>query len=176
MDSPQSSNAIEFLSFQITQNKHNGPNCHATFLFFPTKDPLHPKRVSLTERGKTHETPKKERNTIHTSLVFSQWIRRWSIVSSLLWQRKHLFAITQPLFCKWSKVRTLPQEASHAKKLNLGCTQEFHIIFEGKKGGKFTFLCASWNTRKDWEPMCNSWIFILHLTDHPGVLGQTIFH
>ena len=132
MDSPQSSNAIEFLAFQITQNKHNDPNCHATFLFFPTKEPLHPKRVSLTKRGKTHETPKKERNTIHTSLVFSQWIRRWSIDSSLLWQRKHLFAITQPLFCKRSKVRTLPHEASHAKKLNLACTQEFHIIFEGK--------------------------------------------
>ena len=70
MDSPQSSKAIEFLAFQITQNKHNGPNCHATFLFFPTKDPLHPKKVSLTERGKTHETPKKEKNTIHPERGF----------------------------------------------------------------------------------------------------------
>ena len=54
MDSAQSSKAIEFLAFQMTQNKHNGPTCYATFLFLPTKEPLHP-----TERGKTQETPKK---------------------------------------------------------------------------------------------------------------------
>ena len=51
MDSTPSSKAIEFLAFQITQNKHNGPNCHATFLFFPTKDPLHPTRVSLDRKS-----------------------------------------------------------------------------------------------------------------------------
>ena len=42
MDSTPSSKAIEFLAFQITQNKHNGPKSHATFLFLPTKEPLHP--------------------------------------------------------------------------------------------------------------------------------------
>ena len=126
MDNTQSSKAIEFLALHMTQNKHNGPNRHATFLFLPTKESLHPKRVSFTERGKTQETPKKERSNIHTSLVFSQWMRRWSIDSSHVWHKKHLFVKAQPLFCKRSKVRTLPHEASHAKKLNLGCTQEFH--------------------------------------------------
>ena len=74
MDNMQASKAIEFLAFQMTQNKHNGP-CHATFLFLPTKELLHPKRVSFIERGKTQETLKKERSNIHTSLVFSQWMR-----------------------------------------------------------------------------------------------------
>ena len=117
----------------MTQNKRNGPTCHATFLFLPTKEPLQPKRVSFIEKGKTQDTPKKERSNIHTSLVFSQWRRRWSIDSSHVWHRKHLFAKAQPHFCKRSKARTLPHEASHAKKLNLGCIQEFQIIFEGKE-------------------------------------------
>ena len=133
MDNTQSSKAIEFLAFHMTQNKHNGPTCHATFLFLPTKELLHPKRVSFAERGKTQETPKKEMSNIHPSLVFSQWMRRWPIDSSHVWHKKHLFAKAQPFFCKWSKVRTLPHEASHVKKLNLGCTQEFQIIFEGKE-------------------------------------------
>ena len=49
MDSTPSLKAIVFLAFQMTQNKHNSLNCHATFLFLPTKEPLHPKRVSFTE-------------------------------------------------------------------------------------------------------------------------------
>ena len=53
MDSTPSSKAIEFLAFQITQNKHNGPISHTTFLFLPTKEPLQPMRVSLTESEKT---------------------------------------------------------------------------------------------------------------------------
>ena len=61
MDNTPSSKAIEFLAFQITQNKHNGPISHTTFLFLPTKEPLQPIRVSLTNCKKTQETPKKER-------------------------------------------------------------------------------------------------------------------
>ena len=72
MDSTPSSKAIEFLAFQITQNKHNGPKSHATFLFLPTKEPLQPMRVSLTKCGNTQETPKKKRSKVHTSLVLSQ--------------------------------------------------------------------------------------------------------
>ena len=133
MDNTPSSKAIEFLAFQITQNKYNGPKSHATFLCLPTKEPLQPMRVFLTESGKTQETPKKERSKVHISLVLSQWRRRWSIDSPHFWQRKHLFAKAQPLFCKWSKVKTLPHEASHAKKLILGWAQDIQIIFEGNK-------------------------------------------
>ena len=53
MDSTQSSKAILFLAFQMTQNKHNGPTYHTAFLFLPTKEPLHPKKVSFTEEGNT---------------------------------------------------------------------------------------------------------------------------
>ena len=133
MDNTPSSKAIEFLVFQIIQNKHNGPKSHATFLFLPTKEPLQPMRVSFTKRGKTQETPKKERNKVHTSLVLSQWRRRWSIDSPHFWQRKHLFAKTQPLFCNRSRVKTLPYEASHTKKLILGWAHDLQIIFEGNK-------------------------------------------
>ena len=52
MDSTLSSKAILFLAFQMTQNKHNGPTCHTTFLFLPTKEPLHPKRVSFYRKRK----------------------------------------------------------------------------------------------------------------------------
>ena len=133
MDSTPSSKAIEFLAFQITQNKHNGPICHATFLFLPTKESLRPMRVSFTECGKTQETPKKERSNVHTSLVLSQWRRKWSIDSPHFWHRKHLFAKAQPLFCNRSNVKTLPHKASHTKKLILGCAQDIQIIFEGKE-------------------------------------------
>ena len=37
MDNTTSSKAIEFLVFQITQNKHNGPKSHITFLFLPQR-------------------------------------------------------------------------------------------------------------------------------------------
>ena len=53
MDSTPSLKAIVFLAFQMTQNKHNGLTYHTTFLFLPTKEPLHPKRVSFTEKGNT---------------------------------------------------------------------------------------------------------------------------
>ena len=61
MDNTPSSKAIEFLAFQITQNKYNGPSCHATFHFLPTKESFQPKKVSFTEKGKTVETPKKKK-------------------------------------------------------------------------------------------------------------------
>ena len=48
MDNILSSKAILFLAFQMTQNKQNGPTCHTAFLFLPTKEPLHPERVSFT--------------------------------------------------------------------------------------------------------------------------------
>ena len=49
MDNTLSSKAILFLAFQMTQNKYNDPTCHIVFLFLPTKEPLHPKKVSFAE-------------------------------------------------------------------------------------------------------------------------------
>ena len=42
MDNTPSSKAIVFLAFQMTQNKHNGPKSHVTFLFLPIREPLQP--------------------------------------------------------------------------------------------------------------------------------------
>ena len=76
MDNTLSSKAILFLTFQMDQNKHNGLACQTTLRFLPTKDPLHPKRVSFTEEGNTQDTPNNEKSNIHTSLIFSQWRKR----------------------------------------------------------------------------------------------------
>ena len=59
MDNTLSSKAILFFAFQMAQNKHNGLTCHTTFLFLPTKEPFHPKKVSFIENGNTQDTPKK---------------------------------------------------------------------------------------------------------------------
>ena len=128
MDDILSLKAVLFLAFQTDQNKHNGPSCQTALRFLATKDPLHPKRVSFTEEGNTQDTPNNERSNTHTSLVFLQWRRRWSIDSSYVWQKKHLFVKAQPLFWIWSKVRTFPHEASQAKNLILGCTQSHDWI------------------------------------------------
>ena len=80
MDSTPSSKAIEFLAFQITQNKHNSPISHVTFLFLPTKEPLQPIRVSLTDYGKTQETPKKkeeQRPHLPCSFTMKEEVVNW---------------------------------------------------------------------------------------------------
>ena len=95
-------------------------------IVFPQKDHIILK-VSLTEKGNTQNTPKRENNKFHNPLVLTQWIRMWSMNSSSDWQRKHLFAKHHPLLLKSSKVKTFAQVASHAKKLTFGGTQEFQI-------------------------------------------------
>ena len=53
MDSTPPSKAILFLAFQTDQNKHKGPTFQTALCFLPTKNPFHPKRVSLIEDGNT---------------------------------------------------------------------------------------------------------------------------
>ena len=64
MDNTLSSKAILFLAFQMAQNKHNGPACHIVFLFLPTKEPLHHKRVSFYRKEK-HPRHSKQRKEQH---------------------------------------------------------------------------------------------------------------
>ena len=82
-DNTPSSKAILFLAFQTDQNKHKGLAFQTTLHILPTKVPFHPKRVSLTEKGNTHYTLNKVNNNFHTSLVFSQWRRRWPMCQAL---------------------------------------------------------------------------------------------
>ena len=52
---------------------HKGPALQTFLHFLPTKDPSQLKRVSLTEEGNTHETPKiVKKNISHKALVFTQ--------------------------------------------------------------------------------------------------------
>ena len=73
MDSMLSLKAILFLAFQTVQKMHQGPTLQTFLRFLPTKDPFQLKRVSLTEEGNTHETPKRVKNISYKPLVFTQW-------------------------------------------------------------------------------------------------------
>ena len=81
MDSTPPSKASLFLT-QTDQNKHKRLAFQTVLRFLPTKDHFHSKKVSLTEEGNTQYTSNKVKNSFHTSLVFSQWRRRWSMDSS----------------------------------------------------------------------------------------------
>ena len=66
------SNAILFLSFHTIQKRHKGANFQVFLRFLPTKDPNQPRRVSITEQGRTQVTPKRANNNSHKTLVFVQ--------------------------------------------------------------------------------------------------------
>ena len=69
-DSTPSSKATLFLAFQTDQNKHRRRTFHTILPFLPTQAPSQPKKVSITEEGKTQHTPNRIKNSFHTSLVF----------------------------------------------------------------------------------------------------------
>ena len=92
IDCPSLSKVLLFLSFQTIQKRHKGATHHACFLFFPTKEPCHPNKASLTDEESTHATPKRKNRRHHKTLVLARWRRIWSTDSSSLRQRKHLFA------------------------------------------------------------------------------------
>ena len=113
-----------FLTFQTVQKMWRGAALHA-LCFLPRKKPFQLRRVSLTEEGKTQDTPNKVKSRYHNTLLLEQWKRRWFMFSSFSRHIKHLFANACPLFWTISKVKALPHVASHAKKLILGCTFTF---------------------------------------------------
>ena len=92
--------------------------------------------VNLTEEGNTQDTPTKVKSNSHKTLVFEQWRSKWSMVSSFSRHIKHLFAKDHPLFWTRFRVKVLPQAASHAKKLILGCTHTSHMQLDGNKTGQ----------------------------------------
>ena len=67
------SKAILFLAFRTVQKIRKGLTLQTFLCFLPIKDSFQLKRVSLTEEGNTHETPKREKNIFHKVLVFTQW-------------------------------------------------------------------------------------------------------
>ena len=127
IDNISSLNANLFLTFQTVQKMWRGVALHTFLRFLPTKEPCQLRRVSLTEKGNTQDTPNKVNSKSHKTLVFEQCRRRWFMVSSFSRHIKHLFANAHPFFWTISKVKALPRVASHAKKLILGCTFTFQI-------------------------------------------------
>ena len=118
-DNSTLSKARMLLSFQTVQKIHKGATFQGLLQPLPKKNLCHPRSVSLTEEGRAQDTPKRVNNSFQRLLVFAQWRRMWSIVSSLEWQRKHLFAKENPLIWTRSKVKVFPQVASQAKKSHL---------------------------------------------------------
>ena len=133
IDNDSSLKANLFLAFQTVQKMWRGVALHAFLRFLPRKKPFQLRRVSLTEEGKTQDTPNKAKRRSHNALVLEQWRRRWFMFSSFSRHINHLFAKAHPLFWSISKVKALPHAASHAKKLILGCTFTFQIKLEGNK-------------------------------------------
>ena len=77
----------------------------------------------------------------HNILALEQWISKWSIVSSFSSHKQHLFTRGIPFLFSWSKVSTLPQEASQAKNPNLRGTIGFQMDRQGKSvGGEYLSL------------------------------------
>ena len=75
IDNSSSSKATLFLGFQTVQKRHNGLALQTPFVFFPTKDPSHPKSVAFTVAGSTHCTPKREQSNSQRILALEQWRR-----------------------------------------------------------------------------------------------------
>ena len=85
--------------------------------------------MSPTEKERTQSTPNKENKKSHNTLVLTQWIRMWSMVSSSSRQKKHLLAKNHPILFTQSNINTFSQEACQAKKKpTFGGTHDFQII------------------------------------------------
>ena len=78
---PSFSKALLFLSVQTIQKRYRGAACHTFFLFLPIEEPYYPDNASLTEKGSTCDTLKRE-NKCHKILAISQCNRMCSSVSS----------------------------------------------------------------------------------------------
>ena len=97
-----------------------------------TKEPCHPRRVSLTNSDKTHRTPKMESTSYHKILALPQWRRIWSMDSTSSLHKAHLLTNFHPLLWSWSNVKTFLEQASQLKKLTFTKIHKFQIIFKGK--------------------------------------------
>ena len=69
-DSTSSSKAILFLVFQTVQKMQRGPALQTILCFFPTKEPVQPNRVSLTDEN-TQDTPKRVKSISYNAHLFT---------------------------------------------------------------------------------------------------------
>ena len=130
------SKATLFLSFHSVQNIQRGAANQTLFRFLPTLALCQVRRGWRTVRGNTQLESVMTKKRSHNILALEQWISKWSIVSSFFSHKKHMFTRGIPLPFSWSRVSTLPQEASQAKKPIFGGTIGFHMEEQGKSVGR----------------------------------------
>ena len=65
-----------FQAFQNDQKMHKGPAFQTLHLSFARKELFHPKRKSLTEAGKTQETPNKEKSISQLIILLAGLVTR----------------------------------------------------------------------------------------------------
>ncbi len=75
---------------------------------------------SLTWRGITQDTPKRDKTVSHSSLAQRQWIKRWSTDSPAALHKQHLLTSTIFLFHRLSAVGVYPALLSKWRKLHEG--------------------------------------------------------
>ena len=130
-ESSSSLNNLWLRSFQTHQNKQMGAKHQTALFFFWNPSTFHWRRRFLTKSGNTQATPKRPNKKIQSSLVLAQWIKMWSVDSSLSLQRLHLLTIWHPIFIKVSIVKIFPQTASQAKKQVLRGAWDPQTSFSG---------------------------------------------
>ena len=105
-----------FFPSTLSTKMQRGAAFQTVLWFVPTEKTCQPKRVFLTIGKRTQAMPNNENRSCPSAFTVMQWMRMWSIDSSLQLQRTHPFANTYPLFWIWSMVNTLLQLDSYAKK------------------------------------------------------------
>ena len=73
LDTSPQSKSLLFLSFQIVQKMQEGAALQVLIHLLSTKALCHPRRVSLTDSDKTHQTPKIKFSPYHNEGGYDQW-------------------------------------------------------------------------------------------------------
>ena len=126
-----SSNILQFRSLHRRHIKHNGAKFQMLDKCFPGQ--FHqPKRVSITDLGKTHKIPKDLKTKLHNRWALPQWSSKWSTISPLQWHIMHQSTKSIHLPLKLSHVRILSHTAIHTKKETCRGALTVQTPFEGK--------------------------------------------
>ena len=103
-----------YFSLQIIHITQCGTKFQTFEECFPNQF-IQPASKSITLLGRTQETPKDLRAKLHNRKTSPQCRSKWSTLSPLHLHRQHQSIIVQPLFLKWSVVRTLTNAAVPTK-------------------------------------------------------------
>lgn len=102
---------LRFCVFHIHLNQHRGVICQTWPLFLSKPLNFHSRSRFLTVTGNTLFLQKIDKRNAHNTFVLAQWIKLWSVNSSLSFQRPHLLTIVHPssLTCYTWDIPSYPQ-------------------------------------------------------------------